>query len=403
MSIGSKLREKNAAWRERSEAALEERRNALCATPQAPAPQSPPLSDRPAFISSGHQWSPQPLLSFPPGTACPRSGGDWKKHQHGIGELRDAIRNKEPFTLHPPPAALYPSNKAFYFPPTEVRALRGGTRKLDPSDVFKGEQLSLVGCAGSRFSEEMVNAWLDGVLATSTATGAGSEGGGTGMERVLSTTSSAGGKGSDGGRAGGEGVLTGSDSGEAGRGGITSATSGAGGAATDDRRAGGQSSRVAGASGADEPAAASVDDAGKGTVGSSSPWVRVLRLALVEGAILSLLRLPLLASMRLTVPAAQRDSFYVCFGDTSESRPPACLCWYSQPMPVPIPQPLCLHQLPAQRDSLCTRFGDTGESLHPLWLLQIFASLTSAFSVCPCCGHESVLSLCASPSTPLTC
>lgn len=146
-----------------------------------------------------------------------------------------------------------------------MRALRGGTRKLDPSDLFKGE-LSLMGCAGSRFSEAMVNAWLDGVAGTS----------------------------------------------------------GAAGAAIEGDRAKGEGDHILGAGGVSEAAAAAVCDTGGSIGGGSAPSVRILRLALVEGAILSWLRLPLLASMRVTVPAAQRDSFFVCFGDTSESPPPPC-------------------------------------------------------------------------------
>jgi len=184
MSIGSKLREKNAAWRERSEAALEKRRTVL--------------------------------------------DNDWKNHQHGIGELRAAIRNKEPFTIHPPPSKLYESKEAFYFPSVAVRSLGGDMRSLDKADLFKGKR-SLVGCAGSRFSEAMVDAWLEGISSNTTS-----------VE-------------SNGGASG-------------------------------------------------------------------SPPLQVLRLALVEGTILSLLRMPLLASMRMTVPKSQRDSFFVSFGDTSQMR-----------------------------------------------------------------------------------
>lgn len=157
--------------------------------------------------------------------------------------MRDAIRIKEAFTLHPPPAAFYSSTEAFYFPPTEAHALSGKLRTLGPADLFKGK-LSLIGCAGSRFSEAMVNDWLNGI-------------------------------------------------------------------------AGEESSAAAGCPVAPSPESSS-DAAIAAAPAPPCPAVQILRFGLVEGLVLRLLQWPLICSMRMTVPAEKRDSFYLKFGNTSE-------------------------------------------------------------------------------------
>jgi len=183
---------------------------------------------------------------------------DWKTHQRTMQEIRDAVRNREPLTLQAPPAALYDERDAFYFPELQARSLNGETRSLSASDAF-AHRFSLVGCAGSRFSEAMVEGWLGAFEQAAVGEAAAAAGG-----RGSCDSGSGGGGGGGGGSSGG---------GSGGRGG-----------------------------------------------GESSPLPQVLRLSLAEGTALSWLRWPLLASMRVSVPAARRPSFMVCFGDLTGAR-----------------------------------------------------------------------------------
>lgn len=114
--------------------------------------------------------------------------------------------------------------------------LLGGRAQLTPEDVL-GRGPTLVGVAGSRFAQPMVDAWVDGVAA--------------------------------------------------------------------------------------KMAPSAEDDAGVNSDASAVPrsgGLQLLRLSLVEGAALSMLRTPLRLSMRLSVPSEQRAGFVCHFGDVAGAR-----------------------------------------------------------------------------------
>jgi len=78
-----------------------------------------------------------------------------------VAELRSVIRS-EHVTLHAPPAQLYGSAKAFYFPEMVTTSLTAEVVHLNPTGAFRRAP-TLVGCTGSRFSEAMVDGWLNGL------------------------------------------------------------------------------------------------------------------------------------------------------------------------------------------------------------------------------------------------
>ena len=61
-------------------------------------------------------------------------------------------------------------------------------------------------------------------------------------------------------------------------------------------------------------------DAAVPAAAADPPPLQTLRMSLVDNAFVGLLRRPLLASMRMSVPAEQHASFYCYFGDTTAFR-----------------------------------------------------------------------------------
>jgi len=121
-SIRTRLLERNAAWRERSEAALNESRSNL--------------------------------------------ETDIRSHSGGMNEIRNVIREAT-VVIQPPPVALYDSTSAFYFPELEVCSLGGETVHLKAGGSSYGrglfvERWTLLGCSGSHFSQAVVDEWLLG-------------------------------------------------------------------------------------------------------------------------------------------------------------------------------------------------------------------------------------------------
>ena len=73
------------------------------------------------------------------------------------GVIREGV-----LTLHPPPVRLYSAKRAFSFPSVEAVSLEGASARLSSNGLFDAH-LTLLGCSGSRFSQAMVDGWLDGV------------------------------------------------------------------------------------------------------------------------------------------------------------------------------------------------------------------------------------------------
>ena len=119
-SVWSKLTEANAAWRRRSEDAHALRKDKI--------------------------------------------NQDYKQHRQRISQFRDALHNQmDQHTAHPPPKSPYTQN-AFPFPAICPLTLQGESCQLAANSVLAGK-LTLLGCSGARFSETMINSWLDGVNA----------------------------------------------------------------------------------------------------------------------------------------------------------------------------------------------------------------------------------------------
>jgi hypothetical protein len=79
-----------------------------------------------------------------------------------MGSLREVIREKA-VTLHPPPAALYSQAKAFRFPELTAQSLLGGDVSISSQGdgLFATGKWTVLGCAGSNFSQPMVDGWLE--------------------------------------------------------------------------------------------------------------------------------------------------------------------------------------------------------------------------------------------------
>jgi len=86
---------------------------------------------------------------------------DMSKRNEDMAAMREIIHEKT-VTLHPPPAALYAQSNAFRFPELQAASLTG--YEVETTSLFTG-RWTLLGCAGSRFAQPMVDGWMDGVSA----------------------------------------------------------------------------------------------------------------------------------------------------------------------------------------------------------------------------------------------
>lgn len=87
---------------------------------------------------------------------------DASQRNEDLGALREVMREKT-VTLHPPPDALYGQSSAFRFPDFQATSLANETVQLSPAGLFGG-QWTLLGCAGSKFTQPMVDGWVNGVM-----------------------------------------------------------------------------------------------------------------------------------------------------------------------------------------------------------------------------------------------
>ena len=133
------LREKNASFREASEAKHDQSVQVLCA---------PPSITRAAAAANAHLTRPRW-----------HRNQDWKKHNARTKAIRDIIRDEDAGGAAP--TTLHKTEDAFYFPELQATRLDGGDASLSVAGLLGG-QLTLLGCSGSRFGQRMVDGWLDG-------------------------------------------------------------------------------------------------------------------------------------------------------------------------------------------------------------------------------------------------
>ena len=65
-------------------------------------------------------------------------------------------------TAYPPPARPYVAD-AFAFPQLGALSLKNERCEMAAGCELFADQLTLIGCVGARFSEKMVDGWLEGV------------------------------------------------------------------------------------------------------------------------------------------------------------------------------------------------------------------------------------------------
>ncbi|KAL1507141.1 hypothetical protein AB1Y20_007994 [Prymnesium parvum] len=97
-----------------------------------------------------------------------RSSTDLSEHRESIRDLKGLLKQKT-VIVHAPPSSLFSSTASIPFPAFECEPLVGERATL--LKVF-GDGITLLGCAGSKFSQEMVDSWLLGTRAAM-ATGDG--------------------------------------------------------------------------------------------------------------------------------------------------------------------------------------------------------------------------------------
>merc|ERR1740130_2218576 len=85
---------------------------------------------------------------------------DWKEHGTGVNAIRNIIRYSDDIR-QAAPRALHSTEEAFVFPEMKAVRLNGVDVTLSAGDMF-GNRLTLLGCSGSRFGQPMVDAWLSG-------------------------------------------------------------------------------------------------------------------------------------------------------------------------------------------------------------------------------------------------